>query len=170
MGLAALILSLVQTWLQTLLKAQIPTRIQVLAHDPEIDIIYVVTPHSHHIEAILLCLNAGKHVLCEKPFTLNAAQARIVIDRAREKNLFLMEAVWMRFLPAIQELKATIESGLIGDIAYFSADFLINYPFDPDHRKRRHTQNPAFLPSSAANRLSPPRKGAKNHSISHNRP
>lgn len=64
-----------------------------LVQDPSVDIIYIATPHSHHYQHAMLCLEAGKNVLCEKAFTTNAAQTRILIDKAKEKNLFLMEAV-----------------------------------------------------------------------------
>lgn len=68
-----------------------------LANDPNIDIIYVSTPHSHHYQNTMLCLEAGKNVLCEKAFTTNAAQLKKLVAKAREKNLFLMEAVWTRY-------------------------------------------------------------------------
>lgn len=65
----------------------------------DVDIIYVATPHSHHFQHVMLCLEAGKAVLCEKPMTVNAKQARVLYDKAKEKKLFLMEAVWTRFFP-----------------------------------------------------------------------
>ena len=72
-----------------------------LAQDPDVDVIYIATPHSSHQENALMCLEMGKAVLCEKPFTINVQQAEMVIQVAREKGLFLMEAMWTRFLPHI---------------------------------------------------------------------
>lgn len=105
-----------------------------LADDPDIEIIYIATPHSLHAENISLCLNADKHVLCEKPMTLNAAESTECIALARSKNLFLMEAVWMRFFPAIRQLKRWITEGMIGKVHLVQADFCLHVPFDPAHR------------------------------------
>lgn len=70
-----------------------------LVNDPNVDIIYVATPHSHHYQNTMLCLEAGKNVLCEKAFTTNARQTEALIKKAKEKNLFLMEAVSCNRLP-----------------------------------------------------------------------
>ena len=67
-----------------------------LVKDPNVDIIYIATPHSHHYQNAMLCLNAGKNVICEKAFTTNAPQLEALIKLAKEKNLFMMEAVWTR--------------------------------------------------------------------------
>ena len=107
---------------------------EALAADPNIDIIYIATPHNLHFDNMRLCLSAGKHVLCEKPLTLNAAESAKCIDFARENNLFLMEAVWMRFFPAMAQLRKWIADGIIGDLRLIQADFCINLPFDPAHR------------------------------------
>jgi predicted dehydrogenase len=107
---------------------------EALVADEEVDIVYIATPHSHHYENMLLCLNAGKHVLCEKAFTLNAAQASECINLARSKKLFLMEAMWMRFIPAMARLREWVEAGLLGEVRLVQADFCIDVPFDPDHR------------------------------------
>ncbi len=85
-----------------------------LVTDADIDAVYISTPHTFHKDNCVLALQAGKAVLCEKPFTINAAQAREVIDLARKKNLFLMEAMYSRFLPPIKKLREMVESGLIG--------------------------------------------------------
>ncbi|KAL8821695.1 MAG: hypothetical protein Q9191_007259, partial [Dirinaria sp. TL-2023a] len=82
-----------------------------LVHDPNVDIIYVATPHSHHYQNTMLCLLAGKPVLCEKAFTVNAAQTEKLISVAKEKNLFLMEAVWTRFFPLSIQIRSLIERG-----------------------------------------------------------
>ncbi|MCB0034531.1 MAG: Gfo/Idh/MocA family oxidoreductase [Anaerolineales bacterium] len=107
---------------------------EALAADPEVDVIYIATPHSHHYDNMKLCLNAGKHVLCEKAFTLDAQQAAECIALAREKKLFLMEAMWMRFFPAISQIRSWLQEGLLGDIRLVQADFCINLPYDPKHR------------------------------------
>jgi len=94
-----------------------------LAQDPDIDMIYIATPHSFHYENTRLCLENNKNVLCEKSFTVNAAQADDLIRLAREKNLFLMEAFWTKFLPAYQQLATTLAEGRIGDITHFRAQY-----------------------------------------------
>ena len=88
----------------------------------DVDAIYVATPHTFHAENSLLALNAGKPVLCEKPFTINATEARAVIERARELNLPLLEAIWTRFLPHIQQMREIIGSGALGEIRTVIAD------------------------------------------------
>jgi predicted dehydrogenase len=88
----------------------------------DVDAIYVATPHTFHAENSLLALNAGKPVLCEKPFTINAQEARAVIDRAHELKLPLLEAIWTRFLPHIQQVREILNSGVLGDIHTVIAD------------------------------------------------
>jgi predicted dehydrogenase len=94
-----------------------------LAGDKEVDIVYIATPNTSHKDNILLCLNNGKHVLCEKPFTINAEGAEEVIRLAREKKLFLMEAMWSRFFPIMNTVNSWLQKGLIGDIRVVTADF-----------------------------------------------
>ena len=96
-----------------------------LVNDPNVDIVYVATPHSHHFQNTMLCLEAKKHVLCEKAFTTNAAQAKILVETAKKNNLFLMEAVWIRFFPICQELRKLASDGKIGDIRRVFADLSI---------------------------------------------
>ena len=111
---------------------------EALAEDPDIDVVYIATPHTLHAENSLLCLEAGKAVLCEKPFTLNAAQAQTVIDSARDKGLFLLEAMWTRFFPLFGTLRDLVQKGHIGEPRLLQADFGIVSPvaqnrlFDPD--------------------------------------
>ncbi|KAF2159952.1 hypothetical protein M409DRAFT_70701 [Zasmidium cellare ATCC 36951] len=93
-----------------------------LVQDSNVDIIYIATPHSHHYQHAMLCLEAGKNVLCEKAFTTNAAQAKILIEKAREKNLFLMEAAWTRYFPISQYVRDQIRSGAIGTVQRTFAD------------------------------------------------
>lgn len=88
----------------------------------ECDAIYVATPHTFHLENSVLALNAGKPVLCEKALTVNADQARDLVDRARELKLTLQEAMWTRFLPHIKEVRAIVESGELGEIITVIAD------------------------------------------------
>jgi len=105
-----------------------------LVKDPDIDIVYVATPHNLHYENTIMALNHSKHVLCEKPFAVNGHEVREMIARAREKNLFLMEALWSRFLPNVIKTKEIIDSGQIGKVKLLKADFGLNRPFDPDNR------------------------------------
>ncbi|KAI1340114.1 NAD(P)-binding protein [Xylariaceae sp. FL0016] len=93
-----------------------------LVNDPDVDIIYVATPHSHHFQNTMLALEAGKHVLCEKAFTVNAAQARKLVETAKAKNLFLMEAVWTRYFPLSIKLREMVSSGVIGPVYRVIAD------------------------------------------------
>ncbi|MBA3826720.1 MAG: Gfo/Idh/MocA family oxidoreductase [Ktedonobacterales bacterium] len=105
-----------------------------LASDPDVDVIYVSTPHPFHKDNSLLCLAAGKAVLCEKPFMINASEAAEVITFARERQLFLMEAMWVRFLPIFVHLRDLLSAGAIGDIQVVHADFSFRAEFDPAGR------------------------------------
>jgi predicted dehydrogenase len=102
--------------------------------DPEVDAIYIATPHAMHLQNMLDCLDAGKAVLCEKPFTINAAQARQAIERARSSGLFLMEAMWARFLPMMDEVRRLLAEGTIGEVRMVSADFGFRTKFNPQGR------------------------------------
>ena len=110
-----------------------------LATDPGIDVVYIATVNSTHCELCLLCLDADKAVLCEKPFALNAAETRQIVERARSRRLFCMEAMWMRFLPAIGKLRQLLGEGAIGTPRMLSAQ--IGYPFKVDAGGRQF--NPA---------------------------
>lgn len=94
-----------------------------LANNPAVDAVYVATPHSCHRDNTIMCLQAGKPVLCEKPFTINAAQAAEVIQLAREKKILVMEAMWCRFLPFMTRLRKILADGLIGEARMLAADF-----------------------------------------------
>ena len=116
---------------------QIPNRhasYESLVEDPQIDVVYVGTPHVTHKEHALLALRAGKPVLCEKPFTLNAPEAEVVIREARETRLFLMEAMWTRFVPAIVKLRELIAERAIGDLRLMTADVGWRQEYDPESR------------------------------------
>jgi len=86
-----------------------------LAKDPDIQLIYIATPHSEHCSNAKLCLENGKHVLCEKAFAANYAQAKEMIDLAEEKNLMITEAMWVRYMPMAKTLKEVLNSGVIGE-------------------------------------------------------
>ncbi|MDZ8117089.1 Gfo/Idh/MocA family protein [Pontiella agarivorans] len=96
-----------------------------LAADPKVDAVYVATTHNFHFENVKLCLEYGKHVLCEKPMTLNARQAAELTQLAAAKELFLMEAMWTRFIPGICELERLLKEGVIGAVRSVRADFHI---------------------------------------------
>jgi predicted dehydrogenase len=115
----------------------IPTRYgdyDSLAADPDVDVVYVATPHSRHEADTIAFLQAGKHVLCEKPLALNARQAARMAEEARSRGLFLMEAIWSRFLPAYRALVDIIGAGRIGEPLLVEADFGFRRPVDSDHR------------------------------------
>ena len=107
---------------------------EALANDPDVDVIYIGTPHPYHYEHTLLCLDAGKHVLIEKPFALNAHQAEEMIARARSRGLFLMEAMWTRFLPAMVQVRRWIAEGAIGEVQLVRANLSFMATFDPRSR------------------------------------
>jgi predicted dehydrogenase len=105
-----------------------------LVADPEVDVVYVATTHGQHHEHALLALRAGKAVLVEKAFTLNARQARDVVAEARQRRLFCMEAMWMRLNPLIIRARQIAASGRIGDLISVHADLSHLFPYDPKHR------------------------------------
>jgi predicted dehydrogenase len=105
-----------------------------LATDPDVDVVYVATPHVAHHEAAKLCLEAGRAVLCEKPFTLAAATTQDLVDTAGERGLFLMEAMWMRTNPTIRRIVELVGDGAIGEVTAVTADFGFPAPPDPAHR------------------------------------
>jgi dihydrodiol dehydrogenase / D-xylose 1-dehydrogenase (NADP) len=99
------------------------TSYEALVADPAVDLIYVATRHPAHLEAIELCLQAGKPVLCEKPFTVNAAEAERAIRLARQRKVFLMEAMWTRFFPVMAQLRQMCAQGRLGRLQLLQADF-----------------------------------------------
>jgi predicted dehydrogenase len=105
-----------------------------LAAASDVDIIYIATPHPMHAPNALLALGGGKAVLCEKPFAINRREAGEVVALARAKNLFLMEAMWTRFMPALAEVKRIMASGEIGTVTQVHADFGFSATLDPEHR------------------------------------
>ena len=95
---------------------------EALVAEPEVDIVYVATPHPMHVTAALLAIEAGKHVLLEKPFTMNASEARRVAEAAKAKGVFLMEAMWTRFLPTMTRVMELIRGGAIGPARVLLSD------------------------------------------------
>ncbi|SFR80205.1 Gfo/Idh/MocA family protein [Anaeromicropila populeti] len=100
--------------------------------DPEIEFVYVATPHSHHYQHVKLCLNSGKHVLCEKAFARNAKEAREMISISRAKNLLLAEAIWTRYMPLRKTLDELLASKIIGDATMLTA----NLGYAIQHKQR----------------------------------
>ncbi len=96
---------------------------EALAANPDVDVIYIATPHSLHYENVLLCLQHGKAVLCEKPFALNSRQTSAMIKLAREKKVFLMEALWSKFLPQYYKVQELLKEGRLGTIKSVMASF-----------------------------------------------
>lgn len=118
-------------------KYQIPKAFgsyEELASCNEVDVIYIATPHGRHYEDMLLCLEYNKHILCEKSFTINAKQALKIFQLAREKRLFVMEAMWTRFQPAIFKVKELLARKVIGNVIMMTADLGFNFPFNAEHR------------------------------------
>lgn len=105
-----------------------------LVADPDVDIVYVATPHPMHAANALLAIEAGKHVLVEKPFTLNAAEAADVRDAAAERGVLAMEAMWTRYLPHMVRIRELVASGALGEVRAVMADHTQLLPSDPAHR------------------------------------
>ncbi|WP_405917283.1 Gfo/Idh/MocA family protein [Streptomyces sp. NBC_00728] len=116
-----------------------------LAADEDVDIVYVATPHSAHRAAAGMCLEAGRHVLCEKAFTLNAREAEELVTLARRHDRFLMEAMWMYCNPLVGRLKSLVDDGVIGEVRTVQADFGLAGPFPPSHRLRDPAQGGGAL-------------------------
>jgi predicted dehydrogenase len=106
-----------------------------LARDPDVDIVYIASPHSSHHEHTLLCLKNRKAVLCEKAFALNTRQVSEMVEEARKQNIFLMEALWPPFQPYYKKASEILASGITGRIIHLHGYFSINPPFDPVDRK-----------------------------------
>jgi predicted dehydrogenase len=105
-----------------------------LVADPDVDVVYVATPHPMHRDNAILALRAGKHVLVEKPFTMNAVEAREIVQVARENGRFAMEAMWTRFLPHIAVIRDWLARGVLGDIVTVIADHGQWFAEDPEFR------------------------------------
>ncbi len=116
-----------------------------LAEDSEVDVVYVATPQHRHRDDAVRYLDAGFHVLCEKPFAMNRAEVDAMVAAARRNNRFLMEAMWSRFLPGWIAAKERIDAGAIGDVVTVEASFGISVPDDPTHRLRDPAQGGGAL-------------------------
>jgi predicted dehydrogenase len=107
---------------------------EALFADRQVDAIYVATPHSFHLEQSIAALRAGKPVLCEKPLTPNLEDSKTLVTAARDLDVYLMEALWSYFLPAIGKARQWLDQGRIGELTQVRADFGFKAPFDPDAR------------------------------------
>jgi len=107
---------------------------EALAADPDIEVIYVATPHPMHKDHSILCLKAGKAVLCEKPFAVNRKEAEAVLRVAVEEKRFIMEAMWTRFLPIVERVREWLRAGVIGEPRMVQADFGFRAGLNPQGR------------------------------------
>jgi predicted dehydrogenase len=113
---------------------------EALVKNPEVDVIYIATPHNLHFENTLLCIRNSKAVLCEKPFAMNTRQAAEMINTAKEKKVFLMEALWTKFHPHYHKTMEMVKSGLLGEIK----SVLVNFGFKPNHPVSARLFDPAL--------------------------
>lgn len=105
-----------------------------ILHCPDLDVVYIATPHPFHCENALMCLENGIPVLCEKPFAMNLGEARRMVAAARRNRVFLMEALWTRFIPAVEQAFQMVERGDIGELHTIKADLGFKMPFDLNSR------------------------------------
>ena len=105
-----------------------------MADDPNVDLVYIASPHSHHGEHMKLCVSRGKAVLCEKAFTANAQQAREALALAKEKNVLVAEAIWTRYMPSRKIINDLIAAGELGELRVLEAN--LHYPIEHIHRIR----------------------------------
>lgn len=103
-----------------------------MLRDPQVELVYITTPHSHHYEQMMLCLEHGKHVICEKAFTVNAHQAKKVFALAKEKGLYVAEAIWTRYMPSRKIIQAILDSGVIGKLNVVTG----NLSYKIDYKER----------------------------------
>jgi predicted dehydrogenase len=113
---------------------RVVTDIDQLVTADDVDVVYIATPHHRHAPDSLLALRSGKPVLCEKPFATSAAEALTIVEEARARELFCMEAMWMRCIPAILRAKELVDQGAIGEPRMLFADFGVATPYDPTSR------------------------------------
>lgn len=105
-----------------------------MVNDPNVDVVYIASPHSHHFEHSLLCLNNRKAVLCEKAFAINSKEVSLMIEAAKKNNTFLMEAFWTRFQPSFLKVMEIIRSGELGALKMVRSDFAFNAEYNPEKR------------------------------------
>ena len=102
---------------------------EAMLQDPELELVYITTPHSHHYEQMMLCLEYGKHVICEKAFTLNADQAGKIREFAAQKGLYVAEAIWTRYMPSRKLINDIVASGIIGKVNTLTANLSYNIAY-----------------------------------------
>jgi predicted dehydrogenase len=107
---------------------------EAIAKDPDVDVIYIATPHAFHAKLAIMCLDHKKPVVCEKPLTLDRATAVEVVEAARRNDTFLLEGMWTRFNPAVNRAKELIDAGTIGEVRHMTADFGFKKDYDPKSR------------------------------------
>jgi predicted dehydrogenase len=105
-----------------------------MVNDPEVDVVYIATPHSHHREHAMLCLNHKKAVLCEKAFAINRQEAEEMVQCAQKNHTFLMEAFWTMFQPSFRKAMEILQKGELGELKHVRSDFAFNGPYDPQKR------------------------------------
>lgn len=103
-----------------------------MLQDEQVELVYIATPHSHHYEHMKLCIRYGKPILCEKAFTMNSAQAKEIVKLAKEKGVYVAEAIWTRYMPSRQIINEVIESGILGQVSMLTA----NLSYDIDDKER----------------------------------
>lgn len=131
-------------WAQGGAPARVTTELADLLADPAVDAVYIATPHSHHGDYVRAALLAGKPVLCEKPLVTTQAEGQALVALARERGVFLMEALWTRFLPAYELAGRLLREGAIGELRAMQSSFCFASPYDPAHRN----WNPALAGGS----------------------
>lgn len=124
--------------------ARVTTQLAELLASADVDAVYIATPHSHHGEYVRAALEAGKPVLCEKPLVTTRAEAQVLVELARERGVFLMEALWTRFLPAYDLAGRLLRDGAIGELRAMQSSFCFSSAYDPAHRN----WNPALAGGS----------------------
>jgi predicted dehydrogenase len=124
--------------------ARVTADLADLLADPSVDAVYIATPHSHHGEYVRAALLAGKPVLCEKPLVTSQEEGQALVDLAKEKRVFLMEALWTRFLPAYDLAGRWLREGAIGELRAMQSSFCFASTYDPQHRN----WNPALAGGS----------------------
>ncbi|QHF20894.1 Gfo/Idh/MocA family oxidoreductase [Rathayibacter sp. VKM Ac-2762] len=107
---------------------------EAVVEDPEVDVVYIASPHSEHARQALLAIAAGKHILVEKPFAPTPGEAEMIVHAARDAGVFAMEAMWMRYLPHMDVVRQLLADGAVGAPAVVSADFGAAFDFDPSSR------------------------------------
>ncbi|CAM3766928.1 Gfo/Idh/MocA family protein [Roseateles saccharophilus] len=138
-------LAYARQWQQAGEPARVTTDLAELLASAEVDAVYIATPHSNHGEYVRAALLAGKPVLCEKPLVTSLEEGQALVDLARERGVFLMEALWTRFLPAYELAGRWLREGAIGELRAMQSSFCFSAPYDPQHR--------AFNPALAGGAL-----------------